>query len=176
MCGFRIPVLVAMVLLSAVVVKTENTGGEIEEKSIKKSLKTKNATSLIDKVEEGRVEGTGPTKIRTTDKEEVDAADVADTGEMNARKMQETVTGEVKTTNTGETGAIGEQKAGTQEAVSGVADDDDLFTLEHLGLEIPVKSAVETLNMDVLKQMLLKKLTAKFGKYAKSKGRKKRTS
>uniref|UniRef100_A0A0R3RH34 Uncharacterized protein n=1 Tax=Elaeophora elaphi TaxID=1147741 RepID=A0A0R3RH34_9BILA len=49
---------------------------------------------------------------------------------------------------------------------------DNLFTIEHLGLQIPVKSAVHSLNSNVLKEKLLKKLSEKLGELAEEDERK----
>ncbi|MCP9261982.1 hypothetical protein DINM_005284 [Dirofilaria immitis] len=48
-------------------------------------------------------------------------------------------------------------------------DYDDLFTMENIALELPVRSAVHALNMKLLRDMLLKKLTAKLGKHVAKK-------
>uniref|UniRef100_A0A915PW54 Uncharacterized protein n=1 Tax=Setaria digitata TaxID=48799 RepID=A0A915PW54_9BILA len=57
-------------------------------------------------------------------------------------------------------------KEKTEESESTDSDhSDDLFILENLGLEMPVKSAVHVLNTKLLKEMLLKKLSEKFEKY-----------
>ncbi|EJW79732.1 hypothetical protein WUBG_09360 [Wuchereria bancrofti] len=148
--GFRISILVALLLLAAIITEAENPAEKI-------------------KVETAKVHATERAEINMADEEDVEEAEATQAQAADAEQFEET-------TNTVEVEAA-EQKTTAQENGPEVAEDnDDLFTMEHLGLDIPVKSAVEALNMDVLKQMLLKKLTEKLGKYAKSNERKKKIS
>lgn len=110
----------------------------------------------------------------------LDTAQIIQTDDVNATntpEVEKTDTSAIQASDITEAGVPEEQKTDDQEAESANSEEyGDLFKLEHLGLEIPVKSAVHALNTNVLKQMLMKKLAERFGNQAKKNERKKRTS